>query len=418
MVIIMLLIALLFPSTAGASDADKGEVITLSRDKIIELAEKNYLAVQQQHLQTQLDAAQLRYSEGQRKAIGTYESPIVHKLPATLEELRALVPGYSEMTEEEKLETDAALMVQAMINASMNGMLEAQAEYQYVSGVQQWRMQIDALDEQISNGTYSLKIAKLEQQKMELAAQFYALQSYYGLVGLQSDIKEAQFEAHAAKTALADVEMLYRAGLSTKSEVEQAQKNVKQQEQQVNNLMKQQDENILLFKQDLGIKKKDSIILPDLEKMKADKNYDNTDIDIKKQLDHIKAEEAIIQAKVRYGVAKSDNPLLADYLNTLMVVETERKAATDQWLEQRIVLLEVERERILEQVAELEGQYGTLVVKQNDYKKLFSIGSISEREVEAVVYDLTKLKFALEKVKLQYAIWQEKKRIAVLGVLQ
>ncbi|GIP18670.1 hypothetical protein J40TS1_43120 [Paenibacillus montaniterrae] len=418
--IVLLLFMLQLPTlTAASADTKKGETISLTREKMLELAAKNYMSVQQQNLQLQLDAAQLRYSEEQRKKQGEYSRPIVNKLPTTIEELRKLVPDYDSLTDQEKQETDSVLMIQAMINASMNSMLEAQAEYQYTLGVQQWSMQMNTLDEEIRNSNYNLKLSRLEKEKLELLAQLYAIQSYYEIIELQIDIQSAEFEIQTAGAAAKDTEKLYRYGLATKKEVDQANQSVDLYKRNRDSLELQLLEKMKLFKQILGINNEDTVILPTVEAMKQTNSYEETKIDIMKQIDHIKAEETINYVKSRLEAAKTktnDQPL-EDYLHTVVVVETEKKAIIDQWLEQKVDSLQSEQKNIKQTMKELENEHTLLAAKLGDDKKLLSSGSISVRELEITSNELKRLEFKLEKSRLQYALWQEKKRIAVLGVL-
>lgn len=417
--VVLLLLMLQLPTiVAASSDAKKGETISLTREKILELAAKNYMSVQQQNLQLQLDAAQLRYSEEQRKKQGEYSRPIVNKLPTTIEELRKLVPDYDSLTDQEKQETDSVLMIQSMINASMNSMLEAQAEYQYTLGIQQWSMQMNTLDEEIRNSNYNLKLSRLEKEKLELLAQLYAIQSYYEIIELQIDIQSAEFEIQTAGAAAKDTEKLYAHGLTTKKEVDQASQSVDMHKRNRDSLEIQLIEKKKLLKQVLGIHHEDTIILPTVEAMKQTNSYEEAEIDIMKQIDHIKAEEAINYAKSRLEAAKTNDQLLEDYLHTVVVVETEKKAIIDQWLEQKVDSLQSEQKNIKQSMKELENEHTLLAAKLGDDKKLFSSGSISVRELEITSNELKRLEFKLEKSRLQYALWQEKKRIAVLGVLQ
>lgn len=417
--VVLLLLMLQLPTiVAASSDAKKGETISLTREKILELAAKNYMSVQQQNLQLQLDAAQLRYSEEQRKKQGEYSRPLVNKLPTTVEELRKLVPGYDSLTNEEKQETDAVLMIQAMINASMNSMLEAQAEYQHTLGVQQWSMQISTLDEEIRTSNYNLKLSRLEKERLELLAQLYAIQSYYEIIALQIDIQATEFEVQTAEAAAKDTEKLYAHGLATKKEIDQVNQSVDMYKRNRDSLEIQLIEKKKLLKQVLGIHHEDTIILPTVEAMKQTNSYEEAEIDIMKQLDHIKAEEAINYAKSRLEAAKTNDQLLEDYLHTVVVVETEKKAIIDQWLEQKVDALQSEQKNIKRSIKELDNEHTLLAAKLGDDKKLFSSGSISARELEITSNELKRLEFKLEKSRLQYALWQEKKRIAVLGVLQ
>lgn len=377
------------------------------------------MAVQQQNLQIKLDTAQLGYSEEQRKELGSsYHAPVVEKLPVSLEELRQLVPEYENMTEEEQQEVDSVLMIQAMINASMNEMLTAQANYQYTFGIQQWSAQLEAVNEAVSDGAHALKMSKLEKGKQELLAQFYALQSYYEIMGLQVDIRAAQFEVQAAQSAVKDAKTLHRLGLATKREVEQAEQAVVQHQQSLQQAQKQAEAKKNTLKQILGLKKQDTMLLPQVDSMKLIKNFDTAAIDLKKQIDHIKAEEASNHALAKLETAKSKHLSLSDYLHTLLVVEVEKKTIVDQWLEEKAELLHYEQESIQLGKEELQEQHETLVIRLEDYKTLYLNGTVSEREYEAVSNELTRLMFSLEKVELQHFIWQEKKRIAVLGVLQ
>lgn len=417
--IVLLLLMLQLPTivAAASSDAEKGETISLTREKMLELAAKNYMSVQQQNLQLQLDAAQLRYSKEQRKNQGEYSKPIVNKLPTTIEELQKLVPGYDSLTDEEKQETDAVLMIQAMINASMNSMLEAQAEYQYTLGVQQWSMQMNTLDEEIRTSNYNLKLSRLEKEKLELQAQLYAMQSYYEIIQLQIDIQAAEFEIQTAGAAAKDTEKLYRHGLATKKEVDQASQSIDLHKRNRASLELQLSEKMKLFKQILGLKNEDTVFLPTVEAMKQTNSYEETNIDIMKQIDHLKAEEAINYAKSRLEAARIHDPPLEDYLHTVIVVETEKKAIIDQWLKQKADALESEQENIKQSIEKLENEHALLAAKLGDDKRLLSSGSISVRELEITSNELKRLEFKLEKSRLQYALWQEKKRIAVLGVL-
>lgn len=416
---VLLLFMLQLPAiTAASADTKKGETISLTREKMLELAAKNYMSVQQQNLQLQLDAAQLRYSEEQRKKQGEYSRPIVDKLPTTVEELRKLVPDYDSLTDQDKQETDSVLMIQAMINASMNSMLEAQAEYQYTLGVQQWSMQMNTLDEEIRSSNYNLKLSRLEKEKLELLAQLYAIQSYYEIIELQIDIQSAEFEIQTTGAAAKDAEKLYRHGLATKKEVDQASQSVDLYKRNRDSLESRLIEKMKLFKQILGINNEDTVILPTVEAMKQTNSYEETKIDIMKQIDHIKAEETIYYAKSRLEAAKTNDQPLEDYLHTVVVVETEKKAIIDQWLEQKVDFLQSEQKNIKQSMKELENEHTLLAAKLGDDKKLFSSGSISVRELEITSNELKRLEFKLEKSRLQYALWQEKKRIAVLGVLQ
>lgn len=417
--VVLLFFMLQLPTiVAASSDAKQGETISLTREKMLELAAKNYMSVQQQNLQLQLDAAQLRYSEEQRKKQGEYSRPLVNKLPTTVEELQKLVPGYDSLTDEEKQETDAVLMIQAMINASMNSMLEAQAEYQHTSGVQQWSMQISTLDEEIRTSNYNLKLSRLEKERLKLLAQLYAIQSYYEIIALQIDIQATEFEIQTAEAAAKDTEKLYAHGLATKKEIDQVSQSIDMHKRNRDSLEIQLIEKKKLLKQVLGIHHEDTIILPTVEAMKQTNSYEEAEIDIMKQLDHIKAEEAINYAKSRLEAAKTNDQLLEDYLHTVVVVETEKKAIIDQWLEQKVDALQSEQESIKRSIKELENEHTLLAAKLGDDKKLFSSGSISARELEITSNELKRLEFKLEKSKLQHALWQEKKRIAVLGVLQ
>ncbi|RJE88779.1 hypothetical protein D3P07_12440 [Paenibacillus sp. 1011MAR3C5] len=381
------------------------------------MAAKNYTAAQQQHLEIQLEAAQLRHVEAQRKAIGSYENPLVQKLPATLEELRLLVPGYEQLTEQEKAEIDSLLVIQGMINASMNQMIEAQAQYQYTAGVQQWRMQIDALDSQISDSSYRLTISKLEKERITLLVQFYAMQSYYQLVQIQLEKDMAMLDIQAVKTEERDTIKLYQAGRSTQIDVDLAKKLVKDYEQNVKRLTEQYESRLQLFRKELGLDQSDKLVLLSYDQMKLDKLSVESKIELKKQFDHQKAEEAIRHAKAQHEVANMDNPLLADYLKTVMVVETERKTAIDQLLEQKMVILDSEKDQIESQLAEIESELSELKRQQKDYQKLLANGQVTIKQVEEVAYKLKRLEINHKKLQIDDSIWNEKKRIAVLGVL-
>lgn len=404
------------PSIAADNDKESTEIV-LTREKIYELAAKNYTAAQQQHLEIQLEAAQLRHVEAQRKAIGSYEVPLVQKLPTTLEELRLLVPGYEQLTEQEKSDIDSMLVIQGMINASMNQMIEAQAQYQYTAGVQQWRMQIDSLNSQISDSSYRLTVSKLEKERITLLVQFYAVQSYYQLVQIQLDKDMALLDVQAAKTEEKDIIKLYEAGRTTQIEVDNAKKLVKDYEQNVKSLTGQYDSRLQLFRKELGLDQSDKIVLLAYDQMRPDKNYDESKVELKKQFDHQKAEEAIRYAKAQHEGANMDNPLLADYLKTVMVVETERKAAIEQLLEQKIVVLNSEKEQLDSQLAEIELQLDELKRQQKDYQILLASGQVTIKQLEEVDYKLKRLEINQKKLRIDYSIWNEKKRIAVLGVL-
>lgn len=411
--IALLLASLFSPYKAFASD--KKKQISLTREKILELSSQNYLAVQEQHLQVQLDSAQLRYVEGQRKELGSFNKPVINKLPTTVEELKLLVPEYDNMTDEERQEIDGLLLIQAMINASMNNMIEAQANYQYTAGIQQWSNQLDTLDQEVDNGNYNVKMSKLEKTKLELAAQLSAVQSYYEIMKLQIDIHAAQYEVTLARTKIKDVERLYELGLSTRNEIDQAKQSLAQHEQNVIRLNMQVNEKQELFKQSLGIKKDELIILPDIKDMQP--TYHTAAIEVNKQIDHIKAEETISHVKTRLEAARGDW-LLIDYLNTLLVVEVERKEIIEQWLDQKILLINNEENIITMRIKELESQKAEQTIRLEDYKKLYFTGHVSARDHEAVGHDLARLNFTLEKEKLEYFIWQEKKRVAILGFIQ
>lgn len=416
--ITVLVACLYIPSVAQADDIGNSTDFVLTRDKIVELATKNYMSVKQQELQIQLDTAQLHYVEEQRDDLDYAGRAVVQTRPTTVEELRAFVTDYDLMTDEEKQRVDAVLLIQAMINASINELVEAQVNAQYIAGVQQWSTQLDALEEEVKNGAYTLKMSQLEKQKLELLAQFYALQSYYEIVGLKLDLAAVEFEIETAESVVQDTKTLLRLGLSTIKEVEQAQQKLTQQQQNKKQLNKQLDEKLKAFKQTLGIKNEINLVLPEIDNMKAENSYDDAVIDIKKQIDYIKSDETVAYARAKLKQATSDNVLLAEYLNNVVLVETERKAMVEQWLGQQVELLDSEKEGITLNIQELEKQYETLTAKLADYETLLMNGSISKKDYELVTIELTRLKLTIEKSQLQQHIWQEKKRVAFLGVLQ
>ncbi|MCM3633337.1 hypothetical protein [Paenibacillus camelliae] len=409
-------LALLLSSAQQAAAAVNGETISLTREKILELAAKNDMTVREQNLQVKANEAQLFYANDQRIELGAYSKPELQSLPTELDELRALVPGYDDLSEAEKSEVDGALMIQSMINASMNEMVEAQANYEYMAGHQQWLTQVRALGEEINNGTHQLKIAKLEQNKQVLLAQYAALSHYYELIELAIDIRAAQLEVQIAETAYKDAEKLYQLGISTAKEVEQAKHTAIQHKKSVEQLSRQQHEQKQRFKQSLGIKAEDSIILPAIDEVKLDVQDDEAVVDIKKQIDYVKAEESINQIKTKLEEAQTSG--MNKYLNALLKIETERVTLLEEWLQQKVDMLSYEKETVEHRIQQLENEYTLLCSKLNDADKLLTLGSISTREHEAVSHELARLQFNLEKSKLEWFRWQEKERIAVLGVLQ
>lgn len=405
------------PNIVQAASSDNDEPIDLTRGMILELAVKNDLTVQQQDLQIKLSNGELLYYDKQREELVLNSGPRPQVLPTTIEELLTFVPDFNELSEQEQQETVAMLSVQAMINASMNQILEFLAQSQDQAGFQQWFNQMEGLNNSVSGKLYDLRVANLDKQKQKLAAQLQAVTSYYELHALQIDLRAAEYEVGVLEAQLADSKHLSKFGLVTKKEIEQIEHQLSQQKVGVNRIQGAVDEKMDNFKLLLGLTKDQRIILPPLEEMRLKETINIASIKVENQYEYKKAEEALTYAIERRNDANNDS-ILSEYLEKVIQVETDRKKIVSSWLEQKSQALYSQKESLSFAVTEVTNKQRSTESLLTDYKQLYAAGQITEREIEVVNHELVRIQFAEEKAILNQLIWQEKMKFAQLGLLE
>lgn len=412
---------LVFPldkAWASEQNIETKDEIVLNRETVTNLAVKNYSYVIQNQLQIRSQAAQMVYLNAQRsKAAASVQVPSSGLLPVALEELTATIPDYEQLTEEEKGQLQSILVIQSMINASLNQYIEAKAEQQYAELLLGQQQTIESLDEQLRSASGELQASSIEAEKVKQLVQFYALQSCYDLLLLRNDMEAANVEAEYWEQKLTDARLLQQAGLGTVAEVEEAEVKTLKQQKIKNGLVRQYEFKLKMLKLDLGIDPSQTIVLQGASEFRLSEEVRGIDVELDNQFDIRKSDAAIHQVQSDYERLLQKDRELANYYLIAIGIEKDNKAASKRELEKRLAQMTEEGNLLAQSIVDAVDEKARFLKQKERYLTLLQYGQITIRELEELEYQIAKLDCAIRAAELQYEVWKEKKWSAIHGLL-
>ena len=419
-VLLIFLIVLLLSNTGSLqANSLQNQVTVLTRENIVNQALNHFAAIQQSQLQLRSQVAQLGYLQAQRNIEETSLTPLRPSFyPTSMEELINSIPDYDQLTDDQKQQLESVLAIQSMINASLNQYIDAQVKQQNAVLLYQQQQNLKSIDEQLRAATFDVQISVMEIEKTKRLVQYNALQSVYQIMLLLKDLEGAELEEAYLEQSYLDAQFLYENGKLTSQETEKARLQWTNQHKQVEELSQQLEFRKKLFKFDLGYKDDQTIKFPDeITDISLEEEAVNSDIQLSDQIDLKKAAASIKQAELNYDKAKNDNSALANYYLSVISIENDNKTLVERQLEKRMEEFKAEEQSLLDQLDRLQEELSQVIQSKNDLKKLFANGLVTGREVEAIEFEVAQINLAVDKARIGYEIWKEKKWAAVHGVL-
>lgn len=406
------------PFQVDGSDAEAAAVQVLSKDTIIELALKNYIDVKLTQLRLQSSESQLDYAQIQKNiASEVGERPLPSQLPTSAEELLEQIPNYDQLSDEEKAEADQMIMIQSMINHSFNQFLDAQNSEQYDAMLRGKESNLTSLSDNIRSLTSDKAIASLELEKTKKLVEFYAVQQYYRLLNADNSLKSEELEAKYLDNRVQDALLLFKYGMITEGELEQAKSKSLKKRSISNDRSLQYELQLKMFKSELGIDKDQEVVIEEVHLTLPKEGYSHLAVKLEDNYELRQADEAIKLAKENYDSILKTNPALSSYYMKVWNGKKEEKEIRKQQLELGLMQLEQEGIRRFAEAKQLAQDKVELIQKMKDYETLLLNGRIAVRDLEDLQLELAKLNLAIDQANLSYGLFLEKQALASKGIL-
>ncbi len=402
----------------ASADGGEGQTVILNRETIRELALKNYLDIQLAQLNVKASQTELNYVYSkQDEANKAITGPTASRLPVTAEEFLAQIPEYDKLSDEQKVEIDQAIRIQGMINESFNQFINAQNSEQYRALLREQSLNLVSLNDNVRSVISKSNLAKLELDKTKQLVGYYAIQQYTRILSAKNNIASLELEADHLIQNVEDTRHLLKLGLASQAELSEAQSSREDKQAELEQMKTQYNALVHAFTANLGISKDQTLLFQLLEVDVSRDDRSTVSIHLDDNYDLRKINEEIRSARASYDELLTKDRYLADFHLSTWYRKNDEKELLRKQLDRAMKQMEYEEQSLHQKIGHLEKKFNENLQLQRDRIRLAETGQVAHKQLEDINLAVNLMRFQLDNAKLEYYMFQEKKQLALNGVV-
>lgn len=187
-------------------ETEPGDGVRLTLEEALKRVDQNSPSLQILRYTWEMHQAEVARIQDQIASLGNIVTPNPVKLPTDPEALYGQVPNYADLSQEEKEKVDQTVENQVMINQSLNALIEAQAQAQYLAQKENSEREIERLKRQIEGLEKERSLTGLQEEEMRLGLRLMVLTHYVEILSLENQLamNEAELSQLEADLKRAD----------------------------------------------------------------------------------------------------------------------------------------------------------------------------------------------------------------------
>ncbi|OZQ78082.1 hypothetical protein [Paenibacillus odorifer] len=418
LILSFLLLLLPHSITAHADTQVSSATKLLSMEETIQLALTNYVDIKLSQWNIAETDSKFSYVSSEKKKLEQKNVVITSGLlPVNPDIFISSIPGYSDLSKEEQAGVNQSILIQIMINTSLNQWVSAQTESQNSYNQETKTAQLKEFRDQLRTLETDKVINQLRLQKTEALIRYYAVQKYYQLSSLKKTIEYDKQESQYWFQQSEDTLRSYEHGLLSKRSLDDFnRKNIVQKSIFERNL-RSYEAQLEQFKLELGLSSYSEVLLDDVISSAPEPVNCNTVISLSSNYDLREEDARITLAKDNLDAAKASDAELITYYSVLWSSQIAHKNIVQQQLEEKLASYKPEANEIDFEYSELKEQQLELVRVSQDNDTLLNSGLISAAQADQDKLDLLNLNRQFDKQKVKYGLFQAKVTLALSGVI-
>jgi hypothetical protein len=418
LVLSFLLLLLPHSTTVHADTQASIATKSLSMEEAVQLALTNYVDIKLSQWNIAETDSKLSYISSEKKKMEQKNVVISSgELPVNPDIFINSIPGYVDLSEEEQAGVNQSILIQIMINTSLNQLISTQTESQNSYNQEAKTAQLKEFRDQLRTLETDKVINQLRMQKTKALIRYYAVQKYYQLSSLKKTIEYDEQESLYWFQQSEDTLRSYEHGLLSKRSLDDFNcKNAERKSIFERNLLSYEAQ-LEQFKLELGLSSYSEILLDDVVSSASEPVNWNSVISLSSNYDLREEDVRIILAKDNLDAVKSSDAELVTYYSTLWSSQIAHKNIVQQQLEERLASYKPEANEISFDYLKLKELQLELVRVSQDNNALLNSGLISAAQADKNKLDLLNLNREFDSQKVKYALFQAKVTLALSGVI-
>lgn len=328
------------------------------------------------------------------------------------------ISNYDQLSDEEKAAIQQSIVLQIMINTSINQWIQAQNVSQNSYNLELKNSQLKEYSNQLRSLESNQSLNRLEVEESEALVRYDVIQKYYLLSSAIMNIEYLKQDLQYLASQADDAHSLYKSGLISKKELEETQARAEQQEIALNREESSLQAQMELFKHELGLTDFSKVIInpPALPVIPTTKNF-NTVFDPVNNLELKQQDVKVKLAKDNYDAILISEPELKSYYYILWSSQLEQRNALQQQLEEKFTGYKAEANKLSQRNVQLKAEYIRLMQALDDIKTLQGKGLATLSEVDTAIRQVNQSNQQMNSLQYEYLIFLEKVNLIAYGVL-
>lgn len=418
LILSFLLLILPHSITVHADTQASIAIKSLSMEEAVQLALTNYVDIKLSQWNIAETDSQLSYVSTEKKKLEQKNVAVSSGvLPVNPDTFINSIPGYDDISEEEQTGINQSILIQIMINTSLNQLISAQTESQNSYNQDVKTSQLKEMRDQLRTLETDQVIQQLRLHKTQALIRYYAVQKYYQLSSLKKTIEYDKQESQYSFQHYVDARRSYEYGLLSKKIFEDYEHKRAGQTLAFERNVRNYEAQLEQFKLELGLSSYSEVILDDVITSAPDPVSWSTAISLSTNFDLHEEDARIKLAKDNLDAVKASDPELVSYHSVLWSSRIAHKNIVQQQLEGKIAAYKPEANEISYEYLQLKEQELELIQASQDNDSLLSTGLLSAAQTDQNKLDLLTLNREFDKKKMEYALFQAKVTLALSGVI-
>lgn len=391
---------------------------SLSIEEAVQLALTNYVDIKLTQWNITKTESQLLYVSTEKKKLEQKNVSVSSgMLPVNPDYFNESIPNYEDLSEEEQAGINQSILIQIMINTSLNQLISAQAESQNSYNQEAKTAQLKEFGDQTRTLETEKVINQLRLHKTEAMIRYYAIQKYYQLSSLKKTIEYDKQESEYWFQQSEDTLRSYDQGVLSKKSLEDFNHKSDERKSVFERNLRIYEAQLEQFKLELGLSSNLEVILDDVITSAPEPVHWNTVINLSTNYDLYEEDARIKLAKDNLDAVKASDTGLVTYYSVLWSSQVAHKIIVQQQLEEKLAGYKSEANEVEFGYSHLKEQQLDLIQTSQDNATLLSTGLISAAQADQNKLDLLNLNRELDKQKVEYALFQAKVTLALSGVI-
>ncbi|WP_342437392.1 hypothetical protein NSS79_31195 [Paenibacillus sp. FSL L8-0436] len=418
--LVLSFLLLLFSQTIIVHADTQGSVPlkSLSIEEAVQLALANYADIKLTQWNIAKTDSQLLYVSTEKKKLEQKNVSVSNgMLPVNPDIFIKGIPNYNELSEEEQVGVNQSILIQIMINTSLNQLISAQSESQNSYNQEAKTAQLMEFGDQLRTLETDKVINQLRLHKTEAMIRYYAIQKYYQLCSLKKTIEYDKQESEYWFQQSEDTLRSYEHGVLSKKSMEDFNHKSAERKSVFERNLRSYEAQLEQFKLELGLSSYSEVILDDVISSTPEPGNWNTAISLSTNYDLQEEDAQIKLAKDNLDAVKASDTGLAAYYSVLWSSQIAHKNIVQQQLEEKLTGYKSEAHEIAFEYSQLKVKQLELLQTSQDNAALLSKGLISAAQADQSKLDLFNSNRELDKQKVAYALFQAKVTLALSGLI-